>query len=94
MQNENRESFVFYRSFLGAIQEMEQADQLAMFWAICNYALTGEEPALQSAIQRAVFAVIRPSIDTTQRSTVRKAWRTPQNANRKNHTSKCRNHRF
>ena len=64
MQNENRESFVFYRSFLGAIQEMEQADQLAMFWAICNYALTGEEPALQSAIQRAVFAVIRPSIDT------------------------------
>lgn len=64
MQNENRESFVFYRSFLGAIREMEQADQLAMFWAICNYALTGEEPALQSAIQRAVFAVIRPSIDT------------------------------
>lgn len=64
MQSENRESFVFYRSFLGAIQEMEQADQLAMFWAICNYALTGEEPALQSAIQRAVFAVIRPSIDT------------------------------
>lgn len=64
MQNENRESFVFYRSFLGAIQEMEQADQLAMFWAICNYALTGEEPALQSAIQRAMFAVIRPSIDT------------------------------
>ena len=64
MQNESRESFVFYRSFLGAIREMEQADQLAMFWAICNYALTGEEPALQSAIQRAVFAVIRPSIDT------------------------------
>ena len=64
MQSENRESFVFYRSFLGAIREMEQADQLAMFWAICNYALTGEEPALQSAIQRAVFAVIRPSIDT------------------------------
>ena len=64
MQNENRESFVFYRSFLGAIREMEELDQLAMFWAICNYALTGEEPALQSAIQRAVFAVIRPSIDT------------------------------
>ena len=28
MQNENRESFVFYRSFLGAIREMEAADQL------------------------------------------------------------------
>ena len=64
MQNENRESFVFYRSFLGAIREMEQADQLAMFWAICDYAMDGKEPVLQSAIQRAVFAVIRPSIDT------------------------------
>ena len=30
-KTKNRESFVFYRSFLGAIQEMEQADQLAMF---------------------------------------------------------------
>lgn len=60
MQN----SFVFYRSFLGAIREMEEDDQLAMFRAICDYALDGKEPALQSAIQRAVFAVIRPSIDT------------------------------
>ena len=60
MQN----SFVFYRSFLGAIREMEEADQLAMFRAICEYALDGKEPALSSAIQRAVFAVIRPSIDT------------------------------
>ncbi len=60
---EKRESFVFYRSFLGAIREMGEADQLAMFWAICDYALDGKEPALPSAIQRAVFAVIRPNID-------------------------------
>lgn len=43
---------------------MEEDDQLAMFRAICDYALDGKEPVLQSAIQRAVFAVIRPSIDT------------------------------
>ena len=61
---ETRESFVFYRSFLGAIREMEEPDQLAMFRAICDYALDGKEPALTSAIQRAVFAAIRPSIDT------------------------------
>lgn len=60
MQN----SFVFYRSFLGAIREMEEPDQLAMFRAICDYALDGKEPALSSAIQRAVFTAIRPSIDT------------------------------
>lgn len=64
MQNENRESFVFYRSFLGAIREMEAADQLAMFRAVCEYALEGKEPPLTSPIQRAVFAVIRPSVDT------------------------------
>ena len=64
MQSENRESFVFYRSFWDAIREMEEADQLAMFRAICAYALDGKAPALTSAIHRAVFAAIRPNIDT------------------------------
>ena len=64
MQNENRESFVFYRSFWDAIREMEEPDQLAMFGAICAYALDGKAPALTSAIHRAVFAAIRPNIDT------------------------------
>ena len=64
MQSENRESFVFYRSFWDAIREMEEADQLAMFRAICEYALDGKMPALTCAIHRAVFAAVRPSIDT------------------------------
>ena len=64
MQNESRESFVFYRSFWDAIREMEEPDQLAMFRAICAYALDGKAPALTSAIHRAVFAAIRPNIDT------------------------------
>lgn len=64
MQSENRESFVFYRSFWDAIREMEEPDQLAMFRAICAYALDGKAPALTSAIHRAVFAAIRPNIDT------------------------------
>ena len=64
MQSENRESFVFYRSFWDAIREMEEADQLAMFRAICEYALDGKVPALTCAIHRAVFAAVRPSIDT------------------------------
>ena len=64
MQSENRESFVFYRSFWDAIREMEETDQLAMFRAICAYALDGKAPALTSAIHRAVFAAIRPNIDT------------------------------
>ena len=35
-----------------------------MFRAICAYALDGKAPALTSAIHRAVFAAIRPNIDT------------------------------
>lgn len=62
LMEETRESFVFYRSFLSAIQEMEEPDQLAMFRIICDYALDGKAPALTSAIHRAVFAAIRPNI--------------------------------
>lgn len=60
---EKQSSFVFYRSFLDAIGEMDEAEQLAMFRAICTYALDGQEPVLTSAFQRAVFALIRPNID-------------------------------
>lgn len=60
---EKQSSFVFYRSFLDAIKEMDETEQLAMFRAICAYALDGQEPVLTSAFQRAVFALIRPNID-------------------------------
>ena len=60
---EKQSSFVFYRSFLDAIKEMDETEQLAMFRAICTYALDGQEPVLTSAFQRAVFALIRPNID-------------------------------
>lgn len=60
---EKQSSFVFYRSFLDAIKEMDETEQLAMFQAICAYALDGQEPVLTSAFQRAVFALIRPNID-------------------------------
>ena len=57
------DSFVFYRSFRDAIEEMTDENKLATLLAICDYALYGVELELQDAMSRAVFTVARPSID-------------------------------
>ncbi len=58
------ESFIFYRSFRDAIEEMSDEDKLATLLAITDYALYGVEPKLKGVMPRAVFTVVRPSIDT------------------------------
>lgn len=58
------DSFVFYRSFRDAIEEMTDENKLATLLAICDYALYGIEPNLKDAMSRAVFTVARPSIDS------------------------------
>lgn len=69
--------FVFYRSFWNAINEMDEAEQLEMFHALCRYALDGTEPDFGSPIQRAVFAVMKPVIDAnvTSRETGKRGGR-------------------
>ena len=58
------DSFVFYRSFRDAIEEMTDENKLATLLAICDYALYGVEPNLKDPMSRAVFTVARPSIDS------------------------------
>lgn len=74
------ESFVFYRSFRDAIDEMSDGDKLATLLAICDYALYGVEPKLKSAMPRAVFTVARPSIDANieRRTNGKKGGRPPK----------------
>ncbi|NCE63570.1 hypothetical protein D1159_03005 [Pseudoflavonifractor sp. 524-17] len=60
------ESFVFYRSFRDAIEEMTDANKLATLLAICDYALYGVAPDLKDAMSRAVFTVAKPSIDANK----------------------------
>ena len=69
--------FVFYRSFWDAINEMDDAEQLEMFHALCRYALDEADPNFSSPIQRAVFAVIKPVIDAnvTSRETGKRGGR-------------------
>lgn len=75
------ESFVFYRSFLEAIGEMEDRDKLDTFQAICSYAIYGTEPVLSSPFSRAVFSLAKPSIDANKgrRANGKKGGRPPKN---------------
>lgn len=86
------ESFVFYRSFRDAIDEMSDEDKLATLLAICDYALYGIEPKLKSVMPRAVFTVARPSIDANKARRVggKKGGRPKKNTN----GFEEKNHRF
>ena len=86
------ESFVFYRSFRDAIEEMTDENKLATLLAICDYALYGVEPDLKDAMSRAVFTVARPSIDANKdrRANGKLGGRPPK----KPMVSNSENHRF
>lgn len=57
-----RDSVVFYRSFLEAINELEPEDQVKAFRAILEYGLNGEEPECKGPA-KSVFIMARPQID-------------------------------
>ena len=57
-----RDSFVFYASFLEAINEIPNANQLKVYQAIANFAIKGIEPTDLRGIEKAVFVLIKPQI--------------------------------
>jgi len=59
---EQRNSFVFYRSFLESIEEAQPDEQLQLYRAIALYALNLEEPKLTGLV-RAVWVAIKPQLD-------------------------------
>ena len=59
---EQRDSFVFYRSFRDAFAELRPNDRLVIYEAIANYALDGVEPDLRG-VTRGYWQLIRPQID-------------------------------
>lgn len=62
-----RDSFVFYKSFYDAIQRIPEEFQLELYNAIFQYSLEGIEPTTLSDISYAMFTLIRPNIDSSQR---------------------------
>lgn len=63
---ENKESFVFYRSFYEALQDLKDKDRLKVYDAICEMALNGNENKL-TGIAKTVFTLIKPQVFANNR---------------------------
>lgn len=64
---EGKESFVFYKSFYDAIKRVPEECQLELYNAILSYSLEGKEVEKLSPIAEAMFILIKPNIDSSQR---------------------------
>ena len=64
--NKVRDSFIFYRSFYEAVQELDEKDKIATYDAIISYALNRVEPDVQGAA-KAIFKMAKPQIDANQK---------------------------
>lgn len=63
----SRDSFVFYRSFFDAVEELDKEDRLAAFEAIVRYALDGTEEKQKGAVN-AIMSVIKPLLDVSRQN--------------------------
>lgn len=66
MLDTERESFVFYRGFYEAMQELEDNERLELLDMICGYALFGREPKKKGAVV-AIFKAVKPQIDANNK---------------------------
>ena len=64
-QKDERTSFVFYRSFFEAAQELDIAEKALLYDAIINYGLFNQQPDKQICDKHiiAMFKLIQPQID-------------------------------
>lgn len=63
---EQRDSFIFYRSFFEAVSKLKKGDQCEALLAICDYALNGNERELSGAAA-AIFMLAKPNLDANKK---------------------------
>ena len=56
-----KDSFIFYRSYFEAIQDLKEKDRVKVYEAICELSLNGNEIKL-SGISNTIFKLIKPQI--------------------------------
>lgn len=62
----DKESFVFYKSFLDAIELLPEGEQLKAFKLIAHYGANGELPEGEQTLANAIFLMAKPNIDATK----------------------------
>lgn len=58
-----RDSFIFYRSFFEAIQNLSIEEQGLIFSAICDYSLNKKAPKFSGGVCSTVWLLIKPQLD-------------------------------
>lgn len=66
-ENPIRETFAFYWSFKDAIRDMPDADKLAVYEAITDFAFFGVDPDELSPVGRLAWKLIRPQLEASIR---------------------------
>ena len=61
-----KDSMIFYKSFIDALNELPDEDRLKLYDAIFAFGIYGTEPEL-SGIDAAVFTLVRPQIEANNR---------------------------
>ena len=66
MSDEQKDSFVFYRSFYNAIKKLKKKDQLTIYSYICEYVFDQKTGSLEG-VPAAIFDLMKPQIDANLR---------------------------
>jgi len=61
-----RDSFIFYRSFYEAINDLDDETQLQIYQAIARYSLNFEESEF-NGISKAIFTLIKPQLEANNK---------------------------
>ncbi len=64
--SEKRDSYIFYRSFYEAMEDLNDSDQLTIYRTISIYALEGKEPEI-SGFPKAIFSLIKPILEANRK---------------------------
>ena len=61
-----RDSFIFYRSFYEALNDLDDQSQLRIYQAIAQYSLDFTEPEL-SGVESTIFKLIKPNLEANNK---------------------------
>ena len=83
-----RTQFTFYRSYYEAVRELPKKEQTSVILAICTYALDEKTPDGLTGTAKAIFSLIKPTLDTSRRKAEVGAYGGRAKANAKQNDSK------
>lgn len=61
------EAFTFFASYRTATAKLDDATRLAVYDAVMDYALFGTEPVFDNVVAEAIFSLIRPNVDASNK---------------------------